>query len=532
MNTPGSSVSRHRRSRKLLIAILIVIVLVAVAATGVEYMLRHAGPILRGRVIQSLSARFDSNVELGEFNVTVFHGFGVQGKNLSLQSNLYPDLPPQISVGQFGFHASYLDLFRSPMHVSLVELQDLVIRIPPKGKRAAMPKRKKGKGKIKVVIDKIVCDDATVVIMTDKPNSVPLRFQIHQLTLRSVGAKKPMLFDAHLINPKPIGDIATHGTFGPWDADSPHRTPIDGVYSFTNADLSTTKGIAGILSSNGKFSGPLDTITVDGSTDTPDFSVDVSGHKVALHTDFHAIVDGTNGDTNLQPVKAHFLNTDIVARGLVKRAENGEKGHHITLDVVVDKGRIEDLLQLGAKTEPPVMHGAVKLKTAFDLPPGQESVSHRLELNGKFLVDNATFSNWHIQQKVDELSLRGQGKSDEAREISKQPENSSVQLPNARVTLDGIFSMAKQKIALPHLEFKVPGADITLAGVYTLDGKQFDFAGHARMEAHVSSIVGGWKGKLLTPLDPFLAKNGAGTEVPIKVTGTESNPHFGLNFKH
>jgi hypothetical protein len=514
----------------MLIAVLIIIVLVAAAVVGAEYMLHHVVPILRARVIQTLSTRFDSQVELGEFDVTVFHGLGVQGKNLSLQSNVYPNLPPQISVGQFGFHTSYLDLFRSPMHVGLVELQNLVIRIPPKGERSAMPKRKKGKGKIKVVIDRIVCDDATVVIMTDNPKSVPLRFQIHELTLRSVGAKKPMLFEAHLINPKPIGDIATQGKFGPWNADSPHSTPIDGNYSFTNADLSTTKGITGILSSNGKFSGPLDTIAVDGSTDTPDFSVDISGQKVALHTDFHAIVDGTNGDTNLQPVKAHFLSTDIVATGLVKRAENGEKGHHITLDVVVDKGRIEDLLQLGAKTEPPVMRGAVKLKTAFDLPPGKESVSHRLQLNGKFLVDHATFANWHIQQKVDELSMRGQGKPDEAREISHQTENSNIQLPNAPVTLDATFSMAKQKIALPNLEFKVPGADITLAGVYTLDGKQFDFTGHARLQAHVSSIVGGWKGKLLTPLDPFLAKHGAGTEIPIKITGTQSNPHIGLNF--
>jgi hypothetical protein len=41
--------------------------------------------------------------------------------------------------------------------------------------------------------------------------------------------------------------------------------------------------------------------------------------------------------------------------------------------------------------------------------------------------------------------------------------------------------------------------------------------------------VGGWKGKLLTPLDPFFSKNGAGTDIPIKITGTKANPHFGLN---
>ena len=31
---------------------------------------------------------------------------------------------------------------------------------------------------------------------------------------------------------------------------------------------------------------------------------------------------------------------------------------------------------------------------------------------------------------------------------------------------------------------------------------------------------------------PFFKKNGAGTEIPIKITGTESEPHFGADFGH
>jgi hypothetical protein len=48
----------------------------------------------------------------------------------------------------------------------------------------------------------------------------------------------------------------------------------------------------------------------------------------------------------------------------------------------------------------------------------------------------------------------------------------------------------------------------------------------------VSQMVTGWKSLLLKPVDPFFAKNGAGTEVPIQVTGTRSEPHFGLDFGH
>ena len=125
--------------------------------------------------------------------------------------------------------------------------------------------------------------------------------------------------------------------------------------------------------------GKLDTINVDGTTDTPDFSVDVSGHKVDLTTQFHAIVNGTNGNTYLQPVKAHFLHTDITATGEVVRAQ-GQPGHDIHLDVTINKGRIEDLLELGVKTEPPVMTGNVQLKTKFYLPPGSQPVNQKLQL--------------------------------------------------------------------------------------------------------------------------------------------------------
>jgi hypothetical protein len=481
-------------------------------------------------VIQTLSTRFDSQVQLGEFHVTVFHGLGVEGGDLSLRSNVYPDLPPQITIGHFDFKAGLIDLFRSPMHVGSVDLKNLVIRIPPKDERKAMPKSQGSHGKIQIVIDRIICDDTQVILLHDDPNSRPTTFDIHKLVMDNVGSGKPWHFKADLVNPKPIGNIATEGSFGPWNADAPHSTPVDATYSFTHADLSTTHGITGILSSKGKFSGPLDRIIVDGATDTPDFSVDVSGHKIALHTDFHAIVDGTNGDTYLQPVKAHFLDTDLTAVGKVVHAEDGKKGHHITLDVTIDKGRIQDLLEMGASTDPPVMRGPVRLKTKFDLPAGDVSVSKRLRLRGTFDVESARFTNLKVQQKVDELSLRGQGKADEAKDLSRKKITAASQLPRLPVTLKGKFIMANQNIRMPNLVFKVPGAAIQLAGNYSLDGKQFDFKGHARLQAHLSSVVGGWKGKLLTPVDPFLSKNGHGTVIPIKVTGTKSSPHFGINF--
>jgi hypothetical protein len=67
-----------------------------------------------------------------------------------------------------------------------------------------------------------------------------------------------------------------------------------------------------------------------------------------------------------------------------------------------------------------------------------------------------------------------------------------------------------------------------LKGTYGLEGGALDFAGTAKLEATVSQMVGGWKGLLLKPADRFFKKDGAGTEVPIHVSGTRTEPKFGI----
>jgi hypothetical protein len=48
------------------------------------------------------------------------------------------------------------------------------------------------------------------------------------------------------------------------------------------------------------------------------------------------------------------------------------------------------------------------------------------------------------------------------------------------------------------------------------------------MQAKVSEMVTGWKSWALKLADPLFMKHGAGTEVPIEVTGARSEPHFGV----
>ena len=510
--------TRHSRWFWVGIGALAVGVILFVAG---DLLLSRATPILRARLVASLSARFHGRVVVGPFHVSLLHGFEVSGQDLAIYPENDISPLPLFSVGHFTFRTGYRSLFASPMRVGQVEVDGLRINVPPRSqRRPASPTNSPRQGKAPTIfVDQMNCTDTVLTLGTDKPGKQPLQFVIQTLNLRSIGAGKPMDFTAVLTNPKPRGHIESRGFFGPWNADHPAATVLGGTYSFTHADLSGFKGIGGILSSQGGYQGTLDRIVVDGKTDTPDFEVKISGHKVALHTEFHAIVDGIDGNTYLQPVKAHFLHSFMVARGYVVRVP-GEPGRHTYLDVAIDQARIEDLLRLAVRTEPPVMEGRVVLHTTLDLPPNREDVVHRLRLHGKFVIANARFSNEKLQTRVDELSLRGQGRPDLV---------ANKQLPDVRSQLAGDFTLADASLDLSRVRYDVPGANIKLDGVYTLDGAKFNFTGTADMKATLSRMVGGWRGLFLMPIDRYFAKNGAGAEVPFTLDGTRSNPHFGLD---
>jgi hypothetical protein len=519
--------NRHRRKRLWEWIGIFAFIGLAIAAGTVRFVIARAQPILRARVIDTLSNRFDSKVELESFHVSVLDGVVVSGDGLKLfgkdDPNSYePGVQPLISIQEFRFQTAMRSLFRSPMHVDTVYVKGLELNIPPSQHRAQITSMSTRTGKMSIHVDKFVCEDTKLVINTINPSKPPLEFAISSLQMKDIGSGQPLQFSATLINPKPVGDIQSNGLFGPWQQDSPRDTSVQGDYSFTHADLGTIKGIAGTLSSTGQYAGTLGNIVVSGQTDTPDFQVASSGHPVPLHTEFHAIVDGTSGDTYLRPVKATFLHTSFTASGSIIRMRTAH-GHDIELEVVLDRARIEDLLRLGVHTNPPVMTGAVQMATRLSLAPGDATVADRLKLAGTFHVPDGHFTNQKVQKKLDSLSLRSRGKPKQARD------NPDEDVP---VDLQGVFSLKDGLLSFSFLHFLVPGTHVDMTGTYGLDGQKFDFHGKARMDAKVSQMTTGWKSILLKPVDPFFRKDGAGTEVPVRVTGTESEPHFGLDFGH
>ncbi len=502
-------------------ALLAVIVLAGIA----EVLLHRAQPIIKGRVIETLSTRFNSKVELDQLDVSVLQGLEVSGDGLRI---FPPDdvvaagaTKPLISLAHFSFHAAWTGLFIKPMHVGTVNVSGLAISIPPREMRqqAKGPKRKLGK--IKIVVDEIVCDASKLVIGTAKPNKDPKVFELERIVMHNVGGQNPWRYDAALVNAVPRGDIHAVGTFGPWNTESPGDSAVTGHYTFDHADLNTIKGIGGMLSSMGNFKGQLNRIEVEGTTDTPDFSIDTGNHPMPLHTKYSAIVDGTSGDTYLQAVAAKLGETEFTSSGSVVNVKG--KGHIIDLDTNVPDGRIQDFLQLAVKTQPVIMTGRVAMKARIHIRPGKESVSKKLGLKGEFTLREIHFTNPKVEDKVDMLSLRAEG----------DPKLAKPGAVDVRSRMEGEFVMGDGRLRFSKLTYTLPGATVALSGVYSLDGNEFNFAGKVRTKAKLSQMVSSWwKSLLLKPVDPFFSKNGAGAEIPVKVTGTKGAPKFGLDFGH
>ncbi|HEX4783159.1 MAG TPA: hypothetical protein VH350_02390 [Candidatus Sulfotelmatobacter sp.] len=519
---------KGRRSFKWYWLVAILLLLLVAIGICIRIAIARAEPVLRRRVVETLSARFKSRVELGELHVWVADGVHVQGNGLRIYGTNDPNpwepgVQPLLEIGEFRFQTALRSLFREPMHVDIVYVDGLTLNIPPTNDRKEIRElRKQERGvKMSIAVDRFLCTDTKLIINTPRPDKRPLEFDISNLLMKDIGPGLPLRFTATLLNPKPVGDIQSTGEFGPLNERKPRDTAVMGDYSFTKADLGTLRGIKGILSSTGKYGGTLGRIEVEGQTDTPDFQIAVSGHRVPLHTEFHAIVDGTDGDTYLDPVKARVLRSTFTACGKIVRVKTPH-GHDIELKVVLGKAHIEDLLQLGIKTEPPVMTGMVAMKTTLSLPPGPEDLANRLQLDGSFHIPAAHFNNEKVQGKIDSLSLVSQG---------KHPARSAAE-PIVTSDLEGTFSLDRGVFAFSRLRFVVPGTHADLTGNYSLDGNTFDFHGLLRLDAKLSQMTTGWKSILLKPVDPFFSKHGAGTEVPFKISGTREAPHFGLDFGH
>jgi len=521
-------VAGHRKRNWLIgIAAGVVIATVAMIIAG-RILAARFEPYIRDEAIQYLQNRFDSDVEITALHVYLPHisplklalqrGRGalalVEGEGISLRRKGVEDQRPVFVLKNFAFEVDLGGLFDKQKIVRSVTIDGMEINIPPKGQR---PKFDSSTGAHEpntgVVIEEVMITDTTLRIIPQDKKKDPLEFDLHRVHLQSAGIDVAMKYDATLTNAKPPGEIHSTGNFGPWAATEPGDTPLSGAYEFNDADLGVFDGIAGILHSTGQFQGTLDSINVHGQATVPKFRLKSAGNPVSLSTQFDVLVDGTNGNTILKPVVGMINKTSFTTSGGVLKRET-DRYRGISLDVVIPSGNLRDLLTLSMKGMP-FMEGKIYLKTKIDIPPLSGKVKQKLQLDGIFRLTQAMFLRSKIQSQIDTFSRRGQG---------KPTDEEIVDVPSG---LAGSFKLNNEVITFRSLSFAVPGAGVDLTGDYNIRADELDFHGTLRLQAKVSETMSGWKRWVLKPVDPFFAKQGAGTLIHIQVTGSSDSPKFG-----
>jgi hypothetical protein len=488
----------------------------AVVAIGGALVLLIRWPFNRDTIIRALQEKFSSTVEVTAFHGTYFPP-GCVAEGLTFRRNGDRNARPIATIDKLTVQGTYWEFFAAPKRVRRVRIEGLRMFISPASDRTDNPAPPTGSAKQSaVIIDELIADGALVEFAAGGPGTEPLRFEIHQLTLNSVADDRPMSFRAALLNPKPPGEIRTDGQFGPLRPHSVDQTPLSGSFVFQHADLGIFPGIGGTLSSAGKFNGVLEHIEVEGSTDTPDFQVTRSHHAVPLKTQFHGMVNGMDGDVSLQSLQAQFERTSVVSQVEVAKKTDSE-GKTVSLGATELQGRIEDWLRLIATADRPALTGAMNFRAQVLVPPGKQGFFERINLQGDFGIDAASFSRSTTQEKVANLSQVAQGE--------KENDDPASVVEH----LKGHVVLSHAIVTFSDLSFSVPGALAHVRGTYGLLTQQVDLHGTLQVDNKLSKGTKGVKSVLLKSVEPFLKKKNKGEIVPIKVGGTFRYPSYGLD---
>ena len=493
-------------------------VLALVVIGGAAGLLLSHWPFTRNAVVSALQEKFSSTVEVKAFHGTYFPP-GCIAEGVTFRRNSDRDDPPIATIEKLTIQGAYWEFFRRPKRVRRVRVEGLRMFVSSGSERVENAAQPVGPKQSALIIDQIIADGAVVEFASGQSGKEPLKFEIHKLMLNSVADDRPMSFHAALLNAQPPGEIRTDGKFGPLLPQDMGQTSLSGSYDFEHADLSGFSGIGGTLASTGKFHGVLEHIEIEGSTDTPDFKVTRSDHPVHLRTKFHGIVNGLDGDVSLSSVQAQFERTSLVSQVDVakKAAPEDAGGKTVSLGSTELQGQIQDWLRLLAKADHPALTGAMNFRTQVLVPPGKRPFIERVNLQGDFGIDAASFARSTTQEKVDNLSQLAQG------EKKNDDPASVVENLKGHVVLNHAIA------TFSDLSFSVPGALAHLHGTYGLLTQQINLHGTLQLDNKLSKGSTGVKSVLLKSVEPLLKKKNAGEIVPIKVGGTFSHPSYGLD---
>ncbi len=516
--------------RKWGIALAVVVVAGIAITLGVfARVSRQVEPRMREEVERWLSDRLNSDVTLDALDVQLRPILRVEGRNLVLRLKNRPDLPPFITITRISGSGGFTTL--RAKRLSEVRLEGLQITVPPGRKADLADLRRAGappapasaaaeSGPVPAppfTIERLVASSARVLVMPRDPGRDALEWDIRDLVMEPFSLDAAMPFRATLDTPLPKDRAGVKGTVGPFPRSEFNLLPIVAEYLFAG-DVGSLPGLDGKIEAHGSILGTLERLATAGTVSSP--AIGLRGKdtgRLAMQTEFEAVLDGTNGDLFLTKATTTLANSTFQTSGKVLR-EKGKRGRHVTLTVKTPaRADLADVLSLLVDGAHPPMNGRLTLDGTLDLPPGDAELLQRLSVEGTFGLTRVRFADPAVQAKIDELSRRGQGKPSDA---------TIVQVPSE---MRGRVRLRRQQLALASVVFAAPGTTIDGSGWYGLASETLQFRGVARLDATVSRTMTGAKRFLLRPIDPLFKKQGAGTRLVVDVTGTRAAPVVDLD---
>src|ERR1700693_3084054 len=387
---PIQATPRTTSAKRWLLALAIVILL-ALCIGGI--ILAFHWPFSSQKVTQSVQESWPGKITVQSFRRTYFPHPGCVLENVALTRGSDTSGPPLVAIQRVTVQANYHDLLLRPGYISKIILEGHKISVPAEQDTSQQTSRS---SKSSTRIGEFFTKDATLEVATKEDG--PLKFDIHQLGLKSISDSSSMSYDLAMRNPEPPGEIRSRGRLGPWDSQHLNDIPLSGSYTFDDVDLGVFEGIGGTLNAKGDFQGVLGRIETQGTTDTPKFEVTRSHHPVALKAKFRASVDGMSGDTTLHSVDGAFLKTQVHVEGSVT-GRAGQPGKTTALNLNVRNGRIEDVLWLFVQESKAPMEGATNFQAHVVWPSGHQKFLKRVVLQGDFEIEHAKWTKQERQMR-------------------------------------------------------------------------------------------------------------------------------------
>ena len=206
----------------------------------------------------------------------------------------------------------------------------------------------------------------------------------------------------------------------------------------------------------------------------------------------------------------------MTARGIVEGTK-GIKGKRVVVNVTSNSANLGELLRFVSKAAEPPAEGTLIIDAALDLPQGKQKVLERVSLEGSVRAERVRFTKDAVQDKIDDLSRKAQGR----------PADASIDEVASHMATR--FALRERRVHLSRAcRSRCRARRCNWTARIRCDPRRSISPASCCSNATVSQTQTGFKSWLLKPFDPLFRKNGAGTRLAIKVAGTQDQPKIGL----